>query len=130
MKPRLGTQQIEKKLHNNTGRLDQGISTRHTTLTNYSTELHIGQLDWDINTRRAQLISNPPKCRGTAQTLLLFVGITTTTTPITAGSKSTSPTVLGTIGFKSLVIAGAITAGSRTVGDVHPSPPVRVWNRW
>jgi len=26
--------------------------------------------------------------------------------------------------------SGAITAGSRTVGDVHPSPPVRIWNRW
>ena len=32
---------------------------------------------------------------------------TTTATPITAGSKSTSPTVLGTVGFKSLVIAGS-----------------------
>ena len=36
---------------------------------------------------------------------------TTTATPITAGSKSASPTVLGTVGFKSMVIAG-------------PSPPV------
>ena len=26
--------------------------------------------------------------------------------------------------------SGDITAGSRTVGDVHPSPPVRIWNRW
>jgi len=31
---------------------------------------------------------------------------TTTATPITAGSKSASPTVLGTVGFKSMVIAG------------------------
>ena len=36
---------------------------------------------------------------------------TTTATSITAGSKSASPTVLGTVGFKSMVIAG-------------PSPPV------
>jgi len=26
--------------------------------------------------------------------------------------------------------SGAITAGSKTVGDVHPSPPVRIWNHW
>ena len=32
--------------------------------------------------------------------------VTNTATPITAGSKSTSPTVLGTVGFKSMVIAG------------------------
>ena len=32
---------------------------------------------------------------------------TTSDTSITAGSKSTSPTVLGTVGFKSLVIAGS-----------------------
>ena len=30
----------------------------HTTLMNYSNELNIGQLDWGINTRRIQLISN------------------------------------------------------------------------
>jgi len=62
---------------------------------------------------------------------------TTTATPITAGSKRASPTVLGTVGFKSLVIAGPsppvhkpAVMRAPTVGDVHPSPPVRIWNRW
>ena len=62
---------------------------------------------------------------------------TTTATPITAGSKSASPTVLGTVGFKSMVIAGPslpvhkpAVMHAPTVGDVHPSPPVRIWNRW
>ena len=72
--------------------------------------------------------------------------ITTTATSITAGSKSASPTVLGTVGFKSMVIAGPSPPGTEpavmegvhhrrfmraaTVGNVHPSPPVRIWNWW
>ena len=51
------------------------------------------------------------------------------TTPaplITAGSKRSSPPVLGGVGFKSLVMKGAITAGSQPDGDVpKPSPPVQ-----
>ena len=45
---------------------------------------------------------------------------------ITASSKWSSPPVLGGVGFKSLVMKGAITAGSQPDGDVpKPSPPVQ-----
>ena len=53
-----GKKTNEKKLQINTGRMEWGISTRRTTLMNYSTELSIGRLDWSIDTHRTRLISN------------------------------------------------------------------------
>ena len=38
---------------------------------------------------------------------------------ITTGSKWLSPLVWGGVGFKSIVMGGAITAGSKTDGDVR-----------
>ena len=56
-----------------------------------------------------------------------YVPLITTPAPlITAGLKWSSPPVLGGVGFKSLVMKGAITAGSQPDGDVpKPSPPVQ-----
>ena len=56
--------------------------------------------------------------------------LTTTATPITAGSKSASPTVLGTVGFKSLVIAGPSPPVPEPLVMGTSTPPVRIWNRW
>jgi len=55
---------------------------------------------------------------------------TTTATPITAGSKSASPTVLGTVGFKSLVIAGPSPPVPEPLVMGTSTPLVRIWNRW
>jgi len=56
-----------------------------------------------------------------------YVPLITTPAPlITAGLKWSSPPVLSGVGFKSLVMKGAITAGSQPDGDVpKPSPPVQ-----
>jgi len=55
---------------------------------------------------------------------------TTTATSITAGSKNASPTVLGTVGFKSLVIAGPSPPVLEPLVMGTSTPPVRIWNRW
>jgi len=57
------------------------------------------------------------------------VCITTTATPITAGFKSPSPTVLGTVGFKSLVIAGPSPPVPEPLVMGTSTPPVEDTNR-
>jgi len=66
-------------------------------------------------------LSAKSKEREVRKVVLVFVYVQLFThysgTPITAGSKWLSPPVLGGVGFNSLVIDGAITAGFKPDGD-------------